>query len=211
MTSVSRWLDWAQRLQAVAQTGLSYQPQPFDRQRYEQIMQIAAEIAAAGNAQDLAPIHAAFSSQIGHATPKVDVRGVVFHDDRILLVQEKLDNNRWTLPGGWADIGESAGESVVREIWEETGYRARTLKLLAAFDRNKHPHPPFIFHAYKLFFRCELITPERSPDPANIETGEVGWFGEHEIPELSVARVTGDQIARFFRHYRQPDLPTEYD
>jgi ADP-ribose pyrophosphatase YjhB (NUDIX family) len=211
MSAVSRWLDWAQRLQAVAQTGLSYNPQPFDRQRYEQIMQIAAEIAAAGGDEDLKPIQAVFASQMGHATPKVDVRGVVFHEGRILLVQEKLDNNRWTLPGGWADIGESAGESVVREIWEETGYRARAVKLLAAFDRNKHPHPPFIFHAYKLFFRCELTTPERDPDPANIETGEIGWFGEDEIPELSVGRVTAAQIARFFTHFRQPDLPTDFD
>lgn len=211
MSAVSRWLDWAQRLQAVAQTGLSYNPQPFDRQRYEQIMQIAAEIAAAGGDEDLKPIQTVFASQMGHATPKVDVRGVVFHEGRILLVQEKLDNNRWTLPGGWADIGESAGESVVREIWEETGYRARAVKLLAAFDRNKHPHPPFIFHAYKLFFRCELTTPERDPDPANIETGEIGWFGEDEIPELSVGRVTAAQIARFFTHFRQPDLPTDFD
>lgn len=211
MSAVSRWLDWAQRLQAVAQTGLSYNPQPFDRQRYEQIMQIAAEIAAAGGDEDLKPIQAVFASQMGHATPKVDVRGVVFREGRILLVQEKLDNNRWTLPGGWADIGESAGESVVREIWEETGYRARAVKLLAAFDRNKHPHPPFIFHAYKLFFRCELTTPERDPDPANIETGEIGWFGEDEIPELSVGRVTAAQIARFFTHFRQPDLPTDFD
>ncbi|MDL1900786.1 NUDIX domain-containing protein [Anaerolineae bacterium CFX9] len=211
MSAVSRWLDWAQRLQAVAQTGLSYNPQPFDRQRYEQIMQIAAEIAAAGGDEDLKPIQAVFASQMGHATPKVDVRGVVFREGRILLVQEKLDNNRWTLPGGWADIGESAGESVVREIWEETGYRARAVKLLAAFDRNKHPHPPFIFHAYKLFFRCELTTPERDPDPANIETGEIGWFGEDEIPELSAGRVTAAQIARFFTHFRQPDLPTDFD
>lgn len=206
-----RWLDWAQRLQAIAQTGLYYDPQPFDRQRYEQVLAIAAEIIAGHSDAEADVVREKMAHQTGHATPKVDVRGVVFSEDRILLVQEKLDNNRWTLPGGWADVGESAGESVVREIWEETGYRARAVKLLAAYDRQKHPHPPFLFHAYKLFFYCELTQPEREPDPRNIETGDTGWFRLDELPELSLGRVTPGQIARFFEHLRDPHLPTDFD
>ncbi len=204
-------LDWAQRLQAIAQTGLHYNPPDYDRERYEQVLEVAAEMLQASSSADRATILAAFDAQTGHATPKIDVRGAVFRDGKILLVQEKMDNNRWTLPGGWADVGESAGVSVVREIYEETGYSARAVKLAALYDRNQHAHPPFAFHAYKAHFLCELTDPERHPDPHNIETGDVGFFDADHLPELSVARVTAAQIARLFDHFRQPDLPTDFD
>jgi len=214
--AVPQWLDWAQKLQAIAQTGLNYNPPPFDRERYEMIRDIAAEMMAANGSTDHVQLATLFADQAGHATPKIDVRGVVFREDKILLVQEKLDNDRWTLPGGWADIGESPAESTVREIYEESRYTARAVKLLALYDRNKHEHPPFPFHAYKAFFRCELTDPERHLDPAltsasYAETGEVDWFAEDQIPELSTARVTARQIARFYEHLRQPDLPTDFD
>lgn len=209
--SIPQWLDWAQRLQSIAQTGLHYDAHPFDRLRYEDVMQIAAEMLAAGSDTAVDEIKPLLRIDKGHTTPKIDVRGVVFQDDKILLVQEKLDNYRWTLPGGWADIGESAGVSVAREIYEETGYHARAVKLLALYDRNLHAHSPYQFHAYKAFFRCELLSDLREPDPRNVETGEVGFFGEDELPELSTARVTADQISRFFAHLRQPELPTDFD
>lgn len=208
-------LDWAQKLQAIAQTGLNYNPQPFDRERYEHVLDIVAEMLMASGAPDLASVKAMFDAQSGHATPKIDVRGVVFRDDKILLVQEKMDNYRWTLPGGWADIGDTPSGATVREIYEESGYSARVVKLLAFYDRNQQGHTPFPFHAYKAFFRCELTDAERHVDAQNsasfAETGEVKFFGEHEIPELSEARVTHSQIARFFVHLRQPDLPTDFD
>ena len=209
--SIPQWLDWAQRLQSIAQTGLHYDSQPFDRLRYEDIMQVAAEMLAAGSDATVTDIQPVLLIDKGHTTPKIDVRGVVFKEGKVLLVQEKMDNCRWTLPGGWADIGESAGVSVVREIYEETGYQARAVKLLALFDRNQHDHPPYQFHAYKAFFRCDLLSDRREPDPRNVETGEVGFFGADELPELSVARVTAAQIQRFFVHLRQPDLPTDFD
>lgn len=204
-------LEWAQRLQAIAQTGLHYNPPAYDRERYEQVLDVAVEMLAATSDADPAAIRAAFDAQTGHATPKIDVRGVVFRDGKILLVQELVDGGRWTLPGGWADVGESAGVSAVREVYEETGYSVRPLKLLALYDRNKHDHPPFPFHAYKAFFQCELTDPERHPDPRNVETGDVGWFSANALPELSITRVTAAQIARFFTHLRQPDLPTDFD
>ncbi len=204
-------LDWAQKLQSIAQTGLAYDPQPYDRQRYEQILDIAVAMLEANSDSDAAAIRALFDAQIGYATPKTDVRGVVFREGKLLLVQEKMDENRWTLPGGWADVGDAPSAAAVREIREETGYSSRAVKLLALYDRNKHGHPPYIFHAYKAFFQCELTDPERHPDPHNIETGDVGFFSEDELPELSLARVTGAQIARFFEHLRQPDLPTDFD
>ena len=204
-------LDWAQKLQSIAQTGLAYDPQPYDRQRYEQILDIAVAMLEANSDSDAAAIRALFDAQIGYATPKTDVRGVVFREGKLLLVQEKMDENRWTLPGGWADVGDAPSAAAVREIREETGYSSRAVKLLALYDRNKHGHPPYIFHAYKAFFQCELTDPERHPDPHNIETGDVGFFSEDELPELSLARVTGAQIARFFANLRQTDLPTHFE
>lgn len=209
--AVPNWLDWAQRLESIVQTGLNYAPQPFDRQRYEMVRQIAAEMIAAYDGSDPDDLIRIFVESKGHATPKIDVRAAIFRDDQILLVQEKLDNDRWTLPGGWADVGESAAVSAVREVYEETGYQARAVKLLALYDRNKHEHPPYLYHAYKTFFRCELISEERIPDPRNVETGDVGWFTLDSLPELSVGRVTSRQIARFFDHLRNPDLPTDFD
>ncbi|MBE0702499.1 MAG: NUDIX hydrolase [Afipia sp.] len=205
-----RWLDWAQRLQAIAQDGLNYEPRPFDKIRFEQVREIAAEIIAAYASEDFEVVHALLSGETGHATPKIDSRGVVFRGDEILLVQEKSDGNRWTLPGGWVDINEPPSLAVEREVWEESGYRVRATKLLALYDRNKHDHPAHIYHIYKLFFRCELLSDERT-EGDNLETAGVSFFKLNAIPELSVGRVTPVQIARFFEHRLHPDWPTDFD
>ena len=210
-STIPRLLAWAQQLQAIAQSGLFYNPPQFEQERYQQVAQIAVEMASAAGMGETGAIEQAYGAQTGHATPKVDVRGVVFRENRLLLVQEMLDGGRWTLPGGWADIGSSPAENTVREVYEESGYRVRAVKLLACYDRLRHGHPPHLFHIYKLFFRCELESDERSPDPDNHETGDFGWFAADELPELSSGRVTAKQIGRFFEHLRQPDLPTDFD
>ncbi len=212
------WLDWAQRLQAISQTGLNYIPHAFDQERYDAVREIAAEIMAAHDGGNIEAVKAAFEMQVGHATPKVDVRGVVFRDDALLLVRENLDGGRWTLPGGWADINEVPSEGVEREVYEETGYRTHAAKLLAVYDRRLHGHTLATFHAYKLFFRCDLL--DNQPEQAYVdeasasfnETGEATFFREDEIPaDLSLGRVTLEQIERFFEHLRQPNLPTDFD
>jgi len=204
---VTRWLEWAQRLQAIAQNGLTFARDPFDVERYEAVRAIAAEIMAGSSGADLKAVNNLFAEQAGYATPKVDVRGAVFRDDAILLVRERSDGG-WTLSGGWADIHDSPGDAVVREIFEESGYQARAVKLLALYDRNKHGHPPYPFHTYKIFFQCELIGGEAA---ASYETDEVGFFREDAIPELSLTRVMPQQIARLFAHYRHPEWPTDFD
>jgi ADP-ribose pyrophosphatase YjhB (NUDIX family) len=145
---------------------------------------------------------------VGHATPKVDVRGVVFRDEAILLVRERADG-RWSLPGGWADVYDSPSEATVREIWEESGYRTRAVKLLALYDRTKQGHTPMPFHAYKVIFQCEITGGE--PQGGSVETDGVGFFREGELPELSISRVTAAQIARFFEHLRHPEWPADFD
>ncbi len=202
-----QWLEWAKRLQAAAQNGLAYNPDPFNLERYEAVRRVAVEMMAAHSDASPERIADLFAGQVGHATPKVDVRGVVFRESQVLLVKERVDGC-WSLPGGWADVYDSPSEATVREIWEESGYRTRATKVLAVYDRSKQGHPPFPFHAYKLFFLCELLggTPTSS-----IETDDVDFFDEHDLPELSVGRVTQAQIGRFFAHHRDPTLPTDFD
>jgi ADP-ribose pyrophosphatase YjhB (NUDIX family) len=211
------WLDWAQRLQALSQTGLTFASNPFEVERYESIREIAAEMMAAHSEMGIEPIRNLFSDQAGYATPKVDVRGVIFRhatsrgagEDglEVLLVKERRDG-LWTLPGGWADVGDSPAEATEREVFEESGYRAKAVKLLACYDRNKHGHPAHAFHIYKLFFLCDLI----GGSPASsVETEEVSWFHELQIPPLSLPRVTPAQVERFFEHYRHPHWLTDFD
>jgi ADP-ribose pyrophosphatase YjhB (NUDIX family) len=201
-------LLWARELQAISQNGLTYAVNDYDRQRYTQIQRLAAEIMASTDPR-VAPQHLAefFGREAGHATPKVDVRAAVFRDERILLVREISDGG-WTLPGGWADVGDSPSIAALREVKEESGYDVKITKLVAAYDRDRHPHPPIPYHAYKLFFLCDLVGGE--PTHSN-ETDGVDFFAEDKLPPLSLTRTLPEQIALMFRHYRNPELPTEFD
>jgi ADP-ribose pyrophosphatase YjhB (NUDIX family) len=202
-----RWLQWAQRLQAIAQDGLTYAENVYDRERYEQLRELAAEIMAAGCDTPLDVIRGLFADQAGYATPKVDVRGAVFREGQVLLVQERSDG-LWTLPGGWADPGYTPAENTVREVREESGYEARAIKLALVHDRSRHVVRPHPFYIYKLFFLCELVG--GAPQPS-IETAAVGFFDADDLPPLSLGRVTPEQLARMFAHWREPSLPTEFD
>jgi len=204
-----QWLNWAKRLQAIAQNGLTFsEDKPFDLERYEAIRQIAAEMMATAAQTELQPVLDLFTGEIGYATPKVDVRAAVFRDGAILLVKEQSDG-LWTLPGGWADVSESPSENITREVYEEAGFRVRVAKLAAVYDRSRHPHrPPFPHHVYKLFFLCDIVDGTATP---GVETSEVGFFAEKAIPPLSINRVTPAQVARMFEHYRRPDLSADFD
>lgn len=206
-----RLLDWTRRLQAVAQTGLTFAKDPYDLERYHAIRRLAAEMANAG-ADGLGVEEAVelFARDTGYTTPKVDVRAVVFDaEGRLLLVRERSDGG-WTLPGGWADVGVTPAENVVREVREESGFEVRAVKVLAVYDRDRHPHPPMLAHVYKLFVHCEIVggaALQETPETVGAE-----FFAEGAIPEaLSTGRVTLSQIRRFFEHGRQPDLPTDFD
>lgn len=202
-----RWLEWSKKLQAIAQNGLTYTENPFDMERYRSIREIAAEMMATYSGKEPQYILNLFTEEVGAATPKVDVRGVVFKDNKILLVKERLDGC-WTLPGGWADVGESPRESVEREVYEESGFQTRAVKLLAVYDRNRHCHTPSPYYIYKLFFQCELVSGEPSP---SIETTEARFFAENELPELSYPRVTPGQMAQMFEYFRHPEWYASFD
>jgi ADP-ribose pyrophosphatase YjhB (NUDIX family) len=204
------WLIWAREIQALAQTGLAFTRDEHDRERYQRFRTLAAQIMAQHTDLEVRDIEVMFTPQTGYATPKVDVRGAVFRDGRILLVRETADGDRWTLPGGWADVNESPAEAVVKEVREEAGLEVRAFKLGAVLDRSRHAHKPiYPFHIWKLFFLCEITGGEPQNGP---ETSEVAFFAEHDLPaDLSTSRVLPPQLKRMFEHMRQPDLPTDFD
>ena len=203
-----QWLDWAKRLQAIAQTGITYAKDHYDTERYEAVRQIAAEMFDAGTGTaGIQPILDLLGRDTGYATPKVDVRAAVIHKDRILLVKE-IEDGTWSLPGGWADVGDVPSLAVEREVREESGYEVKARKLAALLDRNLHGHPFYPFHAYKLFFLCELVGGEAA---ASYETDGAGFFAEDALPPLSRTRVMPAQIALMFEHSRHPERPTTFD
>lgn len=223
-----RWLQWAKSLQGIAQNGLTYATDPYDRERYEAIRSLAAEMMASYAEADPSYVRALFALDTGHITPKSDVRGVVLWEGRLLLVRERSDG-LWTLPGGWADPGESPSAMVEREIYEESGYRTRAVRLLALYDRAKHTHDPEPYDVYKAYFLCELldvgphedgssrhVRPGRPAESlvggtAYDEIAEVAFVDPESLPPLSTRRVTADQIARLVALATHPERPAEFD
>jgi 8-oxo-dGTP pyrophosphatase MutT (NUDIX family) len=201
------WLSWARTLQALAQTGLTYATNPFDRQRYEKLEELALEIFAAHTGETAATLQEWFIVQPGYATPKVDVRGACFRDGRILMVRERSDG-RWCLPGGWADVGDRPAEAAEREVREEAGFECTARKVIGVFDANRGGEPFSAFHAYKIIFECEITGGQPQPDH---EILEVAFFGRAEIPPLSPNRTTPANLAECFAHLDDPARPTAFD
>jgi ADP-ribose pyrophosphatase YjhB (NUDIX family) len=203
-----QWLRIARELRAIAQTGLAFTTDRFDRQRYERLREIAASMLAQGSGEQFEVIIEILREGWGYATPKVDVRGAAFMDGRVLMVRE-IGDGKWTLPGGWADVNQSAAECVVREIAEESGFEARTLKLAAVRDYQRSGHPPRnVDSIYKMFFICEITG---GAARASVETSEVAFFSRDALPPLSLGRTTAAQIDRMFHHAEHPELATDFD
>lgn len=203
----NKWLEWAKRIQAISQNGLTYSKDVFDIERFTALRQMSVEMMAALTQTAPEKIAKSFASGTGYATPKIDMRGVVFKNDQLLFVKERTDGF-WSLPGGWADVGQSPSEVVVKEIREEAGYVVTPVKLLAVFDQQKHAHPPSIYHAYKLFILCE-ITELATRDTT--ETSDVQFFSVETLPPLSTRRVTRSQIEQMFSFLQNPEQATLFD
>ena len=203
-----QWLSMAQELRAIAQTGLTFAADRFDRLRYERIRELAATMVARGSGGNYETILGILVEDKGYATPKVDVRGAAFVDGRVLLVRE-ISDGMWTLPGGWADINQTAAECVVREIAEESGFVAKALKLAAVHDYQRSNRPSrHLDSIYKMFFICEIVGgAARTSD----ETSEVAFFARDALPPLSQGRTTAAQIERMFQHAEHPELAADFE
>lgn len=203
------------RLLALSRTGLHFAGtqyrgdanSTFDRERYEEIGAIAAELLAQTSGTPLSELIEAWRTDDGYSTPKIDVRGAVFREGQILLVRERSDG-KWTLPGGWADVNETPTQAVEKEIMQESGFIAKAAKLAAVYDRNVHNLPPSVFHGWKLFFVCDLVGGEAR---ISTETDAVDFFTLDSLPELSSGRTVAWQIERMYVHYQDRSLPTEFD
>ena len=200
-------LDLARRLLALSQIGLHFTPQEYDRERYREIAEIAGRLLEIDSGRAAEQVRQAWFVEEGYATPKMDVRGAVFREGRVLLVHETTDG-KWSLPGGWADVNDAPAHSVEKEIEQETGFTARAVKLAALYDRNKHDHPPYLYHAWKAFFICEIVSGEAR---TSHETDGVDFFDLNALPELSLGRVTAAQIQRMHEHHQHREWPTEFD
>lgn len=202
-----KWLDWAKRIQSISQSGLSFSNDDYDIERYEELRKISAEIIEEHTDLEMKKVMGLFTNERGYQTPKVDVRGVLFYDDKILMVREKIDD-KWSLPGGFCDVGLSPSENIIKEIKEESGYNAIAKKMVALLDLNKHPHPPQPYHYYKIFIQCELVGGQAK---TGLETKDVRFFSENNLPELSNDRNTKEQINMLFEFLRDPNKVAVFD
>lgn len=207
------WLKLAQQIQALSKTGLHFTEGPFDRERYETLLEISHTLMETYGNCPPEVLRNLMLEEDGYITPKVDVRAGIIEDGKILLVKEK-DDGCWSLPGGFADVGDSPARSVEREVFEEAGFEVRATRLVAVLDRDNpnHGHVPYPFHVYKMFFLCNVTgVCDVHSRPHSFETEAVGFFPLTELPELSISRVTPSQIAMLFRHHADGTLMTEFD
>jgi ADP-ribose pyrophosphatase YjhB (NUDIX family) len=194
------WLDYAKRIQAIAQAGITYAVNDYDLERYQELQTISISMLQQITDEPVEKIRELFTNETGYQTPKVDVRAVIFDEGKIVMVREKIDG-KWSLPGGWADIGYTPKEVTVKEAWEEAGLEVAPIRLLAVLDKKCHPHPPSPYYIYKIFILCRIIGGKLA---AGMETHEAGTFDRNHLPRLSVDRNTASQIRLLFEFLDNP-------
>ncbi|HET9908731.1 MAG TPA: NUDIX hydrolase N-terminal domain-containing protein [Anaerolineales bacterium] len=205
-SKTSKWMEWAREIYSLSQVGLTYNKNDFDIERYKRLQEISAEIIASQSELEMETILESFSMQAGYVTPKIDVRGAVVHNNKILLIQEKMDE-KWAMPGGWADLGNAPASVAEREVWEESGYRVKAEKVVAVIDANRI-QPMEFYHAYKIIFLCKLLDGEPR---VSHETLAVDFFDLNDLPPLSMYRTNENMLSEVFAHVENPDRRTLFD
>jgi len=203
---IPKWLDWAQEIFSLSQSGITYSGNQYDIERYKRLQEITAEIIASQSDISKETVLKSFSMQAGYITPKIDVRGAVIRDNKILLIQERADG-KWAMPGGWADLGDTPASVAEREVWEESGFRVKAEKVVAVMDANRI-QPMEFYHAYKIIFLCKLLDGEPR---ISYETLAVEFFDPNNLPPLSTYRTNEDMLREVFAHVKNPDRPTAFD
>lgn len=206
MATEDKWLSWAVRLQALAQNGLAYTTNPFDKERFEEIRQIAAEMLVEPSGQPLEVVAGLFASETGYQTPKLDTRAAIFQGDKILLVQEA--DGRWSLPGGWCDVDCSAMDNTVKEAKEEAGLDVEAYRLVAILDKHKNQPSRMAHHVTKVFFLCKSLGGQFVP---NSETLASGYFALDQLPVLVANKTTAEQIGLCYQAYKAEHWDAVFD
>lgn len=204
---MENWLKWAIEIQALAQNGLTYTKDVYDKERFERLREISAEMLAEKTDIPVDKVKDLFCNEKGYQTPKLDTRAAIFKDGKILLVHE--NNGTWALPGGWVDVLESVGSNTIKEVKEETGLDVRNQKIIAIQDRNKHNTPSYAYGICKVFVLCELLGGEFKE---NTETTEIKYFSLDEVPQnLANEKTSMEQIEMCFRAFNDSNWQTEFD
>ena len=201
-----KWMDWAREIFSLSQSGITYSGNQYDIDRYKRLQEITAEMIASQSEISKESALDSFSMQAGYITPKVDVRGAIVRNGKILLIQERADGN-WAMPGGWADLGDSPRAVAEREVWEESGFRVQAEKVVAVIDANRI-EPMEFYHAYKIIFLCSLLGGE--PRTSH-ETLAVDFFDPDHLPPLSSYRTDEEMLREVFAHVADPSRPTAFD
>ena len=205
--AVPKWLLWAREIQSLCQTGLAYSASEYETGRYKRLLEIAAEMVETYTGLDQDRLINNFSAQPGYATAKIDVRGAIIKDEKILLVQERKDHH-WAMPGGWADVGEVPSDMVAREVVEESGFVVEPKKIIGVYDANRAPVHLEFFHAYKIIFLCEITGGQPCTSD---ETMDVGFFPFDKLPPLSLYRTNERHLEEVLAHHRDKGRPAAFD
>lgn len=199
---MKKWIEWTAQIKAISQIGISYTKDEYDLERYQQLAQIVHQMISKLAGVPIERVDNFFVPDTGYATPKVDLRAGIIQNNEILLVKERSDG-KWTLPGGWADVCESPSEGIVREVFEETGFRVKSNRLIAVKDRGLHPYKPqYPNHIYKLFFLCDLIDGKAKESH---EILKINFFSLDSLPILSESRVLKEDIVIVFEYYNNKE------
>ena len=201
-----QWLEWAKELQFIAQAGLAYTKDSFDKERFERIREIAAEIMSLQSGLPLLQVKDLFCNEVGFQTPKLDTRAAIFKDNKILLVEE--NDGTWSMPGGWVDVMQTIKSNTVKEVREEAGLDVEAVRIIALQDRNRHNQPPYAYNVCKVFVLCNVLGGNFQP---NIETVESRYFGLDELPVLAEEKNNKEQIEMCFSAYRDEDWQVKFD
>lgn len=200
------WLKWAMEIQSIAQIGLTYTKDEYDKERYEQLRNIASEMLSYKTDIPVDKVKNLFCNEQGYQTPKLDTRAAIFKDDKILLVHEK--NGFWSLPGGWVDVLESIESNTIKEVKEEAGLDVVAKKVIAIQDRNKHNTPIYPYGVCKVFVECEVMGGEFVE---NIETVEIGYFSLDNLPKLAEEKCTPKQVEMCFEAKNNKNWQVYFD
>lgn len=201
-----KWLEWAVKLQSIAQAGITYCDNKYELERYEQIREISAEMLSYKTEISVEKVKGLFCNETGYQTPKIDTRAAIFEGDKILLVKE--NNGTWSLPGGWVDVHVSVKENTIKEVKEEAGLDVEVDTVIAVQDREKHNLPVYAYRVCKIFVLCTVIG---GAFKQNIETVESRYFGYEELPMLAEEKNNREQIKMCFEAYHTPNWKTLID
>jgi len=191
METMDKMLNLVKQIESISEAGLHFACNDYDKERFEQLQNISLEMTSLLLNRPLVTLREEMVEKSGYKTPKVDVRAIVQNEKKeILMVREKFDGY-WSLPGGWADIGLTIKENVVKEVMEEAGIPVTAIRILSVLDKKLYPHPRDIYYVYKVFIECQAQNFDIKP---GMETLEVGFFPVEALPPLSLPRNLESQI-----------------